>query len=84
MVVCVEYLPADTPWDVNVVSATRQSSGVAPQACARAYTRVCWCRPRLAYIHTINVHVKQINVHVNEMPINSTNRRNRQTTQALG
>jgi len=33
MVVCVECLPADKPWDV--VSATRRSSGVAPRACVR-------------------------------------------------
>jgi len=41
MVVCVEYLPADKPWDV--VSATRRSSGVAPRACVRVYARVCLC-----------------------------------------
>jgi len=38
MVVCVECLPADKPWDV--VSVTRQSSGVAPRACVRVYARV--------------------------------------------
>jgi len=38
MVVCVECLPADKPWDV--VPAKRQSSGVAPRACVRVYARV--------------------------------------------
>jgi len=38
MVVCVECLPADKPWDV--VSVTRRSSGVAPQARVRVYARV--------------------------------------------
>jgi len=38
MVVCVECLPADKPWDV--VSATCRSSGVAPRACVRVYVRV--------------------------------------------
>ena len=46
MVVCVECLPADKPWDV--VSVTRRSSGVAPRACVR----VCWCRRIFTYIHT--------------------------------
>jgi len=50
MVVCVECLPADKPWDV--VSATRRSSGVAPRACVRVYVRVCWCRRIFTYIHT--------------------------------
>jgi len=50
MVVCVECLPADKPWDV--VSATRRSSGVAPRACVRVYARVCWCRRIFTYIHT--------------------------------
>ena len=50
MVVCVECLSADKPWDV--VSVTRRSSGVAPQACVRV--RVC-ARvpvPPNLYIHT--------------------------------
>jgi len=47
-VVCVEYLPADKPWDV--VSATRRSSGVASQACVRVYARVL-VLPNI-YIHT--------------------------------
>ena len=38
MVVCVECLPADKPWDM--VSATSWSSGVAPRACVRVYARV--------------------------------------------
>ena len=38
MVVCVECLPADKPWDV--VSVTRRSSGVEPRACVRVYARV--------------------------------------------
>jgi len=48
MVVCVECLPADKPWDV--VSVTRRSSGVAPRACVRVYTRVLV--PPNLYIHT--------------------------------
>jgi len=48
MVVCVECLPAHTPWDV--VSATRRSSGVAPRACVRVYARVLV--PPNLYIHT--------------------------------
>ena len=52
----MECLPADKPWDV--VSATRQSSGVsqAPGLNRRgpmcACTRVCWCRRIFTYIHT--------------------------------
>ena len=38
MMVCVECLPADKPWDV--VSVTRRSYGVAPRACVRVYARV--------------------------------------------
>ena len=48
MVVCVECLPADKPWDV--VSVTRRSSGVAPRACVRVYARVLV--PPNLYIHT--------------------------------
>jgi len=48
MVVCVECLPADKPWDV--VSAARRSSGVAPRACVRVYARVLV--PPNLYIHT--------------------------------
>jgi len=52
MVICVECLPADKPWDV--VSVTRRSSGVAPRACVRVYARVLV--PPNLYIHTyINV-----------------------------
>ena len=47
MVVCVECMPADKPW--NVMSATRRSSGVAPRACVR----VCWCRRIFTYINTL-------------------------------
>jgi len=47
MVVCVECLPADKPWDV--VSATRWSSGVAPWACVRVYAHVL--APPNLYIH---------------------------------
>ena len=47
MVVCVECLPADKPWDM--VSATRRSSGVAPRACVRVYARVLV--PPNLYIH---------------------------------
>ena len=47
MVVCVECLPADKPWDV--VSATRRSSGVPPRACERVYARVLV--PQNMYIH---------------------------------
>jgi len=53
MVVCVECLPADKPWDV--VSVTRRSSGVAPRACVRVYARVLV--PPNLYIHTyIYIH----------------------------
>jgi len=48
MVVCVECLPADKPWDV--VSVTRRSFGVAPRACVRVYARVPV--PPNLYIHT--------------------------------
>jgi len=48
MVVCVECLPADKPWDV--VSVTRRSSGVAPRACVRVYARVLV--PPNLYMHT--------------------------------
>ena len=49
MVVCVECLPADKPWDV--VSVTRRNSGVAaPRACVRVYARVLV--PPNLYIHT--------------------------------
>ena len=48
MVVYVECLPADKPWDV--VSVTRRSSGVAPRACVRVYARVLV--PPNLYIHT--------------------------------
>jgi len=48
MVVCVECLPADKPW--NVVSATRRSSGVAPRPCVCVYARVLV--PANLYIHT--------------------------------
>jgi len=54
MVVCVECLPADKPWDV--VSATRRSSGVAPRACVRVYARVLV--PPNLYMHT-NIHTIQ-------------------------
>jgi len=48
MVVCVECLPADKPWDV--VSVTRRSSGVALRAYVRVYARVLV--PPNLYIHT--------------------------------
>jgi len=48
MVVCVECLPANKPWDV--VSVIRWSSGVAPRACVRVYARVLV--PPNLYIHT--------------------------------
>jgi len=48
MVVCVECLLADKPWDM--VSATRRSSGVSPRACVRVYARVLV--PPNLYIHT--------------------------------
>jgi len=51
MVVCVECLPADKPWDV--VSVTRRSSGVAPRACVRVYARVLV--PPNLYIHTYQI-----------------------------
>jgi len=50
MVVYVECLPADKPWDV--VSVTRRSFGVAAlRACVRVYARVLMVPPNL-YIHT--------------------------------
>jgi len=48
MVVCVECLPENKPWDV--VSATRRSSGVALRACVRVYARMLV--PPNLYIHT--------------------------------
>ena len=48
MVVCVECLPADKPWDV--VSAIRRSSGMAPRACVRVDARVLV--PPNSYIHS--------------------------------
>jgi len=48
MVVCVECLAADKPWDV--LSVARRSSGVAPRACVRVYARVLM--PPNLYIHT--------------------------------
>jgi len=54
MVVCVECLPADKPWDV--VSVTRRSSGVAPRACVRVYARVLV--PPNLYIHTHIEHMQ--------------------------
>jgi len=48
MVVCMECLPADKPWDV--VSVTRRIAGVAPRACVRMYARVLV--PPNLYIHT--------------------------------
>jgi len=66
MVVCVECLPADKPWDV--VSVTRRSSGVAPRACVhvacvRVYARVLvplnlYPYP---YIHTYIIVILNLN-----------------------
>jgi len=53
MVVCVECLPADKPWDM--VSVTRRSSGVAPRVCVRVYARVLV--PPNLYIHTYSSRV---------------------------
>ena len=50
IVVCVECLPADKPWDV--VSATRRSSGVAPRVCVRVYARVLVPPNLYIHIHT--------------------------------
>jgi len=50
MVVCVECLPANKPWDV--VSVTRRSSGVAPRACVRVYARVLVPPNLYIHIHT--------------------------------
>jgi len=55
MVVCVECLPANEPWDVG--SATHRSSGVAPRACVRMYARVLV--PPNLYIHTY-IHVPRL------------------------
>ena len=55
MMVCVECLPADKPWDM--VSVTRRSSGMAPRACVRVYARVLV--PPNLYIHKyINTAVR--------------------------
>jgi len=56
MVVCVECLPADKPWDV--VSATRRGSGVAPRACVRVYARVLV--PPNIYIHTYRADLRRV------------------------
>jgi len=61
MVVCVECLPADKPWDV--VSVTRRSCGVAPRACVRVYARVL-VLPNL-YIHTYTRHTAGARARVN-------------------
>jgi len=47
MVVYVECLSADKPWDV--VFATRRSPSVAPRACVRVYARELV--PPNLYIH---------------------------------
>ena len=61
MVVCVECLPADKPWDV--VSATRRSSGVAPRACVRVHARVLV--PPNLYIHTYIFHFEALVARIN-------------------
>ena len=64
MVVCVECLPADKPWDV--VSVTRRSSGLAPRACVRVYARVL-VPPNLyihTYIHTYRIVAKACHLHI--------------------
>jgi len=53
VVVCVEYLPADQPWDV--VSLTRRRSGVAPRACVRVYARALV--PPNLYMHTYSIQL---------------------------
>ena len=58
MVVCVECLPADKPWDV--VPVTRRGSGVAPRACVRVYARVL-VPPNIythAYIPPRHMHMR--------------------------
>ena len=61
MVVCVECLPANKPWDVK--SVTRRSSGVAPRACVRVHARVLV--PPNLYIHTyINTITRTLNPQV--------------------
>jgi len=58
VLVCVEGLPADKPWDV--VFVTRRSSGVAPQACVRVYARVLVLVPPNLYVHTyIHTYINQ-------------------------
>jgi len=56
MVVCVECLPADKPWDV--VFVTRRSSGVAPRACVCACARVRACAGAAESLHTYMVCVE--------------------------
>jgi len=55
VVVSVECLPADKPWDV--VSATRRGCGGAPRAYVRVYARVLV--PPNRYIHT-NIHIGRV------------------------
>jgi len=64
MVVCVECLPADKPWDV--VSVTRQSSGVAPRACVRVRVHARVLVPPNLYKHTY-IHITEIMVNVRWM-----------------
>jgi len=55
MVVCVECLPANKPWDV--VSVTRRSSGVVPRACARVRACAGIAESLHTYIHKIRIAV---------------------------
>jgi len=52
MVVCVECLPADKPWDRSVCDTPELWRGAAG-LCARVRT-CCWCRRIFTYIHTHN------------------------------
>jgi len=65
MVVCVECLPADKPWEV--VSATRRSSSVAPTACVRVYARVLV--PQNLYIRIYIAIIWNIDVFIQSRPL---------------
>ena len=65
IVVCVERLPADKPWDV-VVSVTRRSSGVAPRACVNVYAHVL-VPPNLYTLHTY-IHRSGLGLGFSKLP----------------
>jgi len=52
IVVCVECLPADKPWDCGVCDTPELWRGAADAVCA--CTRVCWCRRMFTYIYILH------------------------------